>query len=446
MSIPRFSAIATLLACAGATMASIPNYDGLEVQVRSGADSGFNIPAFYSISNSQPVINSNGDVSLRVFSPGAMSVWFGNAQNGGIVYQTADTEAIIGNVDLNDAGLIVWAETFGNNAPGVWQYSPVNGASYRTNRPLGTSAWTALEIDNDANIALRASFSGAYAYASVDPANQVTFYAESSGIDPGSPWDFLFTPAFNNSQQIGAKLQLVSGGNEIRVFNADGTSTLIAQDSSADPTSPYSSFRNSGDLTDDGRFVFATSLVSGGAGVFVSDGSTTVEIATTATEPDLDSIEFFAPRINNNGVVTFRGFDGDGDRSVYVGDGTSLVKIATEGTQLETDLGTLTIGRLDGSPAFGSSPDINDAGEVVFAASVNDGATDIGTAITVATVSDEPVCPPDVTGDNEVDLADLNLVLANFGQTTADGDTNADGEVDLADLNAVLAVFGTGCD
>lgn len=446
MPTTRFSALATLLACAGASLASVPDYDGLEVQVRSGADSGFNIPAFYSISNSQPVINNNSNVALRVFSPGAMSVWFGNAQNGGIIYQTADTEAIIGNVAMNDSDYLVWPETFGNNAPGVWQYSQLSGASYRTNRPLGTSSWTALDVDNASTIALRASFLGNYAYATVDPSNDVTFFAEDDGIDPTSEWSFLFTPAYNNVNQIAGKVQLTTGGNEIRIWNADGTSSLIASDTGADSSSPYSSFRNSGDLTDDGRFVFGAGLVSGGDGIFVSDGTTTVEIVRTATEPDLSSIEFFAPQINNNGIVTFRGFDGNGKRSVYVGDGTTLVKIATEGTQLETDLGTLTIGRLDGAPAFGSSPDINDAGEVVFAASVNDGVTDIGTAITVATVSDEPVCPPDVTGDNEVDLADLNLVLANFGQNTAEGDATGDGEVDLEDLNAVLAAFGTGCD
>ena len=56
-----------------------------------------------------------------------------------------------------------------------------------------------------------------------------------------------------------------------------------------------------------------------------------------------------------------------------------------------------------------------------------------------------PVCAPDVSGDGFVDLADLNLVLANFGGSTSDGDTNDDGVVDLADLNAVLAAFGTGC-
>mgnify|MGYP004451186151 CR=1 FL=1 len=55
-------------------------------------------------------------------------------------------------------------------------------------------------------------------------------------------------------------------------------------------------------------------------------------------------------------------------------------------------------------------------------------------------------CPGDVSGDDTVDLADLNLVLANFGQQTDSGDTNGDGVVDLADLNAVLGAFGTDCE
>lgn len=54
-------------------------------------------------------------------------------------------------------------------------------------------------------------------------------------------------------------------------------------------------------------------------------------------------------------------------------------------------------------------------------------------------------CPGDANGDNAVDLADLNLVLANFGSNTSNGDVNGDGTVDLADLNLVLANFGTTC-
>ncbi|MFU8828301.1 MAG: hypothetical protein ACNA8P_02600 [Phycisphaerales bacterium] len=63
----------------------------------------------------------------------------------------------------------------------------------------------------------------------------------------------------------------------------------------------------------------------------------------------------------------------------------------------------------------------------------------------------EPVtpCPGDATGDNLVNLADLNLVLANFGSSVApntNGDVTGDGLVNLADLNLVLANFGTNCN
>ena len=54
-------------------------------------------------------------------------------------------------------------------------------------------------------------------------------------------------------------------------------------------------------------------------------------------------------------------------------------------------------------------------------------------------------CPGDVNGDNAVDLADLNLVLFNFGGPGPAGDVNGSGAVDLADLNLVLFNFGNGC-
>lgn len=61
------------------------------------------------------------------------------------------------------------------------------------------------------------------------------------------------------------------------------------------------------------------------------------------------------------------------------------------------------------------------------------------------TVAFAPPCPADVNRDGAVNLGDLNLVLANFGQVSLDGDTNQDGLVNLADLNLVLALFGTEC-
>ena len=54
-------------------------------------------------------------------------------------------------------------------------------------------------------------------------------------------------------------------------------------------------------------------------------------------------------------------------------------------------------------------------------------------------------CTGDVNGDGVIDLADLTIVLSNFGQNVPFGDANGDGVVDLVDLNIVLAAFGQPC-
>jgi hypothetical protein len=73
-----------------------------------------------------------------------------------------------------------------------------------------------------------------------------------------------------------------------------------------------------------------------------------------------------------------------------------------------------------------------------------DGSATVLDAFTVIEGSGTP-CPGDVNNSGTVDLGDLNLVLANFGQATTDGDADGSGTVDLADLNIVLAAFGTDC-
>lgn len=57
-------------------------------------------------------------------------------------------------------------------------------------------------------------------------------------------------------------------------------------------------------------------------------------------------------------------------------------------------------------------------------------------------------CLGDVNSDGVIDLADLAIVLGNFGMTgatMADGDADGDGDVDLSDLATVLSVFGQTC-
>jgi hypothetical protein len=57
-------------------------------------------------------------------------------------------------------------------------------------------------------------------------------------------------------------------------------------------------------------------------------------------------------------------------------------------------------------------------------------------------------CPSDTNGDNVINFADLNTILANFGASGASVacfDSNGDGAINFTDLNAVLAAFGQSC-
>ncbi len=60
-----------------------------------------------------------------------------------------------------------------------------------------------------------------------------------------------------------------------------------------------------------------------------------------------------------------------------------------------------------------------------------------------------PHCPADFDGDGLIGLADLAVVLANFGCApnpgACPGDMDGDGDVELSDLAALLAAFGTAC-
>ncbi len=53
----------------------------------------------------------------------------------------------------------------------------------------------------------------------------------------------------------------------------------------------------------------------------------------------------------------------------------------------------------------------------------------------------------DANGDGKVDINDLTIILANYGQTGvtwSQGDFNGDGKADINDLTIVLANFGLG--
>ncbi len=96
---------------------------------------------------------------------------------------------------------------------------------------------------------------------------------------------------------------------------------------------------------------------------------------------------------------------------------------------------------LDGESRFFDDPNTPD-GDGGLPPTVDIGAYEFGD-------SDLPPCRGDLDGDRDIDLADLAVLLANYGMSEgaggADGDMDCDGDVDLSDLSQLLAAYGHTC-
>ncbi len=96
---------------------------------------------------------------------------------------------------------------------------------------------------------------------------------------------------------------------------------------------------------------------------------------------------------------------------------------------------------LDGEGRFFDDPNTPDSGSGLPPI-VDMGAYEFGG-------SDLPPCRGDLDGDRDIDMADLSVLLANYGMSDgasgADGDMDCDGDVALADLGVLLSRYGTSC-
>ena len=346
----------------------------IELQVRTNIVDGYNVPPNSSYNSKTPCLNDAGQVAVSLSIVGGsvdtVGLWLGGGGAGSVVWTDA-TGPFISDCSLNDSGFTVFELGFAS-PDGLYYYDAASGGSgLLTTRPIGTSAWTAAEVNAAGQVAFRASFTGDHAWVSYDGETTPPFHALEQALEPTSPYWYLYTPSFNDARLIAGKTSLAANHDADQIIRctAAGACTVLVQDVDADPTSPFSSFGNSVSLTNDGRVAFTAGLVAGGDGVFLTDGVTITTIATTAL-PEVSAIDFFAPSANERGQVAFRAFDGAGLRAIFVGDGSELVRVITEHDLVPTDLGQARIDQHDSSPVFGGSPDLNGAGDVAFIATL----------------------------------------------------------------------------
>jgi len=433
----RTMMITGVLSTAMAAFADVPTYSTFELQCRANFTvngGGFNLPGDSFFTNGTPDINDLRDVTVRlsiVARADGDGLWFGRDAVGQTEY-IAPSDGLLSDPSVNNDGLTVFEQSF-IPQDGLYFYASADDSSgLVTDQPIGATSWGSPTVNADGNIGYRAGFLGDNAYYIWNGVS-ATLVAAEVDLVSSSPYSFIFTPMFNNANQIAAKVRLGASGqfgdsrpDEIRLFNMGGSSTLIETDIDGDPTSPFDSFDNSVALTNDGRVAFISNLTNGERGVFLSDGEMLTEIATTANA-DISDIEFFSPAVNDNGLVAFRGVDGTGLQAIFVGDGETLRRVVGEHDVLRTDLGAGRIDQNDRSTVFGGSIRINVHGDIVFNAALtpaNNDQIEWGSGIFVAQADPaaEP-CPWDCTPDNGD---------GNFGN----------GIVNIDDVLAIINAFG----
>jgi hypothetical protein len=373
--LPLAAALVTVPAVAG-----VPTYGEFELQARTNLivnDNGFNLPPGASFNSITVDMNDSAEVTFQVqIVPGtfARGIWFGSGGDGEIVCYSQNVDEIaMSDPKINNAGAIVSRQ---DDSPldGVYLCDTATGVSTRlTAGPLGASNWDTPEINDSGQIGYRAGFGSGQAFVSF-AAGTFAFHATEVGIEVGSPYDFLFTPSFNNARRMAGVVSYANTGfahREVRVFEANGTSISIADNTAGTPGSPYSQFANSLAMNDAGQVAFGARLVGAGSidAVLRGDGVTTVEIAREGVG-GLTAIDSFAPAINASGLVAFRGSDANG-QAIFVGDGTTLRRVVGKGDAMTTDLGAGQIGQHDASPVFGGSIALNTRGDIAFTAALH---------------------------------------------------------------------------
>ncbi len=410
---PRMALCALALGASTAG-AAVPNYTQFELEARTNLlvnDNGYQLPPGSSFNSISAAIDDAAQVAFRVqlvpdaqdssqYRPG---LWYGGHGAGGIVYSGPIDASIDDDVCLvNGSNAFVYIpftlsddEGFGNS---LYLYSQDSegsgGAAEIATAPVIADSYSSACMTTAGTFSFQAHYASGRAYVNIvdnGSGNTVTQFVGDANVSPGSPYTYLYTPASNDSGAIAAKVALSSdftSALEIRVF-ADGTSQLILANTGRDPTSPYSTFDNSLAVNHAGVVaVVATRADDHRRVVLRSDGTSTTEIAAVDPAGTIRDIEFFfAPSINDAGMVVFRAKDANG-QALYVGDGTVLTRVIGNGDVVATDLGSAQIGQdNDSDPIFSGRPTLNNRGDIAFVAGLypaGDNQTEWGSGVFVA--------------------------------------------------------------
>jgi uncharacterized protein (TIGR03382 family) len=403
------------LALAVPAWAALPNYT-LQLQARanmSGSDAGaYNVaPGNLIEGRNQVPITSDRQVAFRLTvtpdGDGRAALWWGKEGQGSRIYLLPDfgLDARMGDPGLNSAGEISFTVTgaLESTSNGIYLLNASTPSQVRTLRePPNFSNWQSLELNEAGQLGVRALSTGRGAYVLLSPNGtgfQVTYLARERSLDAMSPYRLLGPPTLNDLGQMAGVADLVAQSpppseysQQLRVFKADGTSTLIAQTRGLSPASPIFRFVSERPaLNNEGQLAFVA-LAKDAAGkelttIWLWNG-VELKVVAQSGQGEIREVERLPPDLNDSGLVVFRAIDTAGLRAVWVGDGQRLKRVVGEHEFVPSDLGTARVDEAQPTaPVFTGVPRINARGDVTIVAGLappDDDQEEWGTGVYIA--------------------------------------------------------------
>ena len=432
---------------AAGVCAEVPEFVNTELQARSNLivnDNGWNVPPGTSFNSVSPNLNDDGQVTFTAglvpiggdLERTGAGIWLGGHGEGHFVAihesSSSDPDSTVMISDrpgINQNGQLAYYTSEDGGTYVLRRYDPDSDTSSIISLlPLTPTSIANPNIAEDGAIAFKGRF-GFGSGIAVGGNGPGSLYVGDDSVDPASPYVYVYSPAANSNSQVAIKL---SNGdynhNEIRLFNGPGDSTLVVADNATDPASPFAKFDNGLAVNSHGAVAVVVGLVEGNVRAIYrftpgENGYDATEIARVDSAGTIRDIEFFAPAINDDGLVVFRAGDADG-QAIYAGDGETLVRVAGQGDVVETDLGTGQIGQHDTSPIFSGAPAVNNHGDVAFIAGLHPDGNNLeewGSGVFVAYAGRDD-------GGDDDDVIFRNgfeeIATVEYAYDDGDGDTN----------------------
>ncbi|MCK6595063.1 MAG: hypothetical protein L6Q33_07685 [Bacteriovoracaceae bacterium] len=357
-------------------------YDAPELLARANVNDGFNLPPMSYINNTTPVINDRGDVAFKVLSiesTQTQGVW-GKLKTdpAGKIFVTAPDERFVTDPDLNNKGDIVYSLYDEGVTDGVFVFNLETLEETQLIDPsrFQIAYYTYPQILDNGTIYFRGTNekNDRTVYKFLN--NQLTsLFSEGQSVQTNNtklPASYLFRPIFNQKGAMAIKMRFgkrYDWGEDlvdaIVLVGEDNKPVVKALDLDGDELSQFKGLSNTVSLNNLSQMAFIGFLADGKKGIYRAN-ETDVQRVAFEGDTQISEIEYFMPKIIDNGDIYFRAKDHDGKRGIYLYTNDVVVRLIGEDDVVDTDLGAAKILWNKFYPGLSGDIDVNQNGDVVF--------------------------------------------------------------------------------